>query len=112
MTSRRRVKAQKGKCKLADFFFFAFFLFTFSFTASAQDMTADAKRLMERAEVKRAFDHIDAQKDRVLAEWIMLTEINAPSGKEHTRAEAVRKLLESCKLDGVSYDSKGNLIAI
>ena len=112
MKSRRKVKEQKGKCKGAIFFFFAFFLFTFPFTVSAQDMTADAKRLTERDDVKRAFDHVDAHRDRILAEWIALTETNAPSGKEHTRAEAVRKLLESCKLDSVSYDSKGNLIAI
>jgi tripeptide aminopeptidase len=112
MKSRRRAKRQKGKCKTASLFTFVFFLFTFSFPVSAQDLTADARRMMERADVKRAFDHIDGQKDRILAEWIALTEINAPSGKEHRRAEAVRKLLESCKLDKVSYDSKGNLIAI
>lgn len=79
---------------------------------SAQDWIADARRIMERADVKRAFDHVDAHKDQILAEWIALTEINAPSGKERDRAEAVRKLLASCKLDKVYYDAKGNLIAI
>ncbi|MEK6320146.1 MAG: M20/M25/M40 family metallo-hydrolase [Acidobacteriota bacterium] len=79
---------------------------------TAQDWTADARRMMERADVKRAFDHVDAHKDQILAEWIALTEINAPSGKERERAEAVRKLLASCKLDKVYYDAKGNLIAI
>lgn len=78
----------------------------------AQDLTSEARRTMERAEVKRAFDYVDAHKDQILAEWIALTEINAPSGKERDRAEAVRKLLESRKLDKVYYDSKGNLIAI
>jgi len=112
MNHRRRVKPQKGKCKTACFFTFSFFLFTFSFTASAQDMTAEAKRLAERADVKRAFDQVDAQRDRILAEWIALTEINAPSGKERQRAEAVREILKSSKLDSLAYDSKGNLIAI
>jgi tripeptide aminopeptidase len=79
---------------------------------TAQDLTADARRTMERADVKRAFDHVDAHKDQILAEWIALTEINAPSGKERQRAEAVRKALESLKLDKVYYDSKGNLIAL
>lgn len=78
----------------------------------AQDLTSEARRTMERAEVKRAFDYVDAHKDQILAEWIALTEINAPSGKERDRAEAVRKLLESRNLDKVYYDSKGNLIAI
>lgn len=80
--------------------------------ATAQDFTSDARRTMERADVKRAFDHVDAHKDQILTEWIALTEINAPSGKERERAEAVRKVLQSFKLDKVYYDSKGNLIAI
>ena len=78
----------------------------------AQDLTAEARQTMERADIKRAFDYVDSHKDQILAEWIALTEINAPSGKEHDRAEAVRKLLESLKLDKVHYDAKGNLIAV
>ena len=112
MKHRRRVKRQKAKCKTVCLFTFSFFLFTFSFTANAQDMADQAKRLAERADVKLAFDQVDAQRERILAEWIALTEINAPSGKEHQRSEAVRKLLESGKLDSIAYDSKGNLIAI
>lgn len=79
---------------------------------TAQDLTPDARRLMERADIKRAFDHVDSQKDQILAEWIALTEINAPSGKERERAEAVRRALQSLNLDKIYYDSKGNLIAI
>jgi tripeptide aminopeptidase len=78
----------------------------------AQDLTSEARQTMERADVKRAFDYIDAQRDQILAEWVALTEINAPSGKERDRAEAVRKLLSSLKLDKVFYDAKGNLIAL
>lgn len=81
-------------------------------SANAQDFTASARRMMERPDVKRAFDHVDAHKDQILAEWIRVTEINSPSGKEHERAEAVRKELATYKLDKVSYDSKGNLIAV
>lgn len=78
----------------------------------AQDLASEARQTMERAEVKRAFDYVDGQRDQILAEWIALTEINAPSGKERDRAEAVRKLLSSLKLDKVFYDAKGNLIAV
>jgi len=81
-------------------------------TATAQDLNAQAARIMERADVKRAFVYIDSHKDQILAEWIALTEINAPSGKERERAEAVRNALASRNLDKVYYDSKGNLIAI
>lgn len=81
-------------------------------SAIAQDLTALARQTMDRADVKRAFDYVDAHKDQILAEWIALTEINAPSGKERDRAEAVRKLLAPLKLDKVYYDAKGNLIVI
>src|SRR6185369_14127179 len=81
-------------------------------TAKAQDLNAQAARIMDRADVKRAFNHVDSHKDQILAEWIALTEINSPSGKERERAEAVRNALATCKLDRVYYDSKGNLIAI
>jgi acetylornithine deacetylase/succinyl-diaminopimelate desuccinylase-like protein len=80
--------------------------------ALAQDLASEARQTLERAEVKRAFDYIDAHRDEILAEWIALTEINAPSGKERERAEAVRKLLASLKLEKVYYDAKGNLIAV
>lgn len=81
-------------------------------TATAQDLSAQAARIMDRNDVKRAFTYIDSHKDQILAEWIALTEINAPSGRERERAEAVRNALGTCNLDRVYYDSKGNLIAI
>jgi tripeptide aminopeptidase len=86
-------------------------LFT-TVTIGAQDYTAEAKKVMNRADVGRAFAYVDGQKEKILNEWILLTEINAPSGKERERAEAVKKILESYKLDKVYYDAKGNLIAL
>ena len=79
---------------------------------AAQDLTAQAKEIMRRPDVARAFANVEAQRDRILGEWRVLTEINAPSGKERERAEAVRQLLSTCKLDKIYFDSKGNLIAI
>lgn len=81
-------------------------------SVTAQDLSAEARQTMERADLKRAFDYVDTHKDQILAEWISLTEINAPSGKERDRAEAVRKVLVQAKLDKIYYDAKGNLIAI
>lgn len=78
----------------------------------AQDMTAEATRLAAQPELKSAFQQIDADRQKILDEWIALTEINSPSGKERQRAEAVRAILERCKLDRVYYDSKGNLVAL
>ncbi|HMG37165.1 MAG TPA: M20/M25/M40 family metallo-hydrolase [Blastocatellia bacterium] len=78
----------------------------------AQDMTAEATRLASQPELKGAFQQVDASRKTILDEWIALTEINAPSGKERARAEAVRAILERCSLDRIYYDSKGNLIAL
>ncbi len=89
----------------------AIFLFA-SFTVSAQDFDAQAKQLMQRSDAQRAFAYIDAHRDDILKEWVTLTEINAPSGKERPRAEAVKKILEGCKLDKIYYDAVGNLIAL
>jgi acetylornithine deacetylase/succinyl-diaminopimelate desuccinylase-like protein len=80
--------------------------------AGAQDLGREARAIMERQEIRRAFEHIEASRDHILNEWKTITEINAPSGKERDRAEAVRRLLLSYKLDRVFYDSAGNLIAV
>jgi acetylornithine deacetylase/succinyl-diaminopimelate desuccinylase-like protein len=81
-------------------------------SVSAQDFLSQARRIMERADVKRAFQHVETSRDKILAEWIELTEINAPSGKERQRAEAVKRLLDTYRLDKVYYDSAGNLVAV
>ncbi len=80
--------------------------------APAQDYNAQAKAIRERADVKRAFDYIDAHRDDILNEWKTITEINAPSGKEQLRAAFVKRLLESYKLDRVYGDAVGNVIAV
>ena len=80
--------------------------------AGAQDYTSEAAKIRDRADVQRAFAHVDATKDAILKEWVQITEINAPSGKERQRAEAVKRLLDAYKLDTIYYDKVGNLIAV
>jgi tripeptide aminopeptidase len=84
----------------------------FAAAARGQGYAIEARRLMERPDVQHAFDYIDASREQILKEWIDVTEINAPSGKERERAEAVRRLLQGYRLDSVFFDQKGNLIAI
>jgi len=68
--------------------------------------------LANRADVKAANDYIDRNHEGILREWIAITEINAPSGREQTRAEIHRKPLRRYHLDDVHYDSAGNLVAV
>ena len=70
------------------------------------------RALLERADLKRAFEHVERERDRIKREWIEITEINAPSGKEAERAAFIERLLRSYKSLEVRRDSAGNVIAV
>jgi acetylornithine deacetylase/succinyl-diaminopimelate desuccinylase-like protein len=70
------------------------------------------KALVSHPRIVAAFEHVDGARDAILREWSAITEINAPSGKERERAAYVEKLLRGYKLDQISYDDAGNLIAV
>jgi acetylornithine deacetylase/succinyl-diaminopimelate desuccinylase-like protein len=75
-------------------------------------MTLDqAKALLNRPAVQAAFAFVDKDRAEILREWIAITEINAPSGKERPRAEYIEKILRAYKLSNIHYDATGNLIA-
>ncbi|HWS54064.1 MAG TPA: M20/M25/M40 family metallo-hydrolase [Pyrinomonadaceae bacterium] len=69
------------------------------------------KALMARPDVQAAFAHVERERDRILREWIAITEVNAPSGKERERAAVVEKILRASPSVAVRYDEAGNLIA-
>ncbi|MET0646081.1 MAG: M20/M25/M40 family metallo-hydrolase [Pyrinomonadaceae bacterium] len=67
--------------------------------------------LLARAEVRAAFADVERNRDSILREWIAITEINAPSGKEAERAAFIERLLRSYKSLEVRRDAAGNVIA-
>jgi acetylornithine deacetylase/succinyl-diaminopimelate desuccinylase-like protein len=69
------------------------------------------KALLARPEVQAAFADVDKNRDAILKEWIALTEINAPSGKEAERAAFIERTLRGYKSLDVRRDSAGNIIA-
>lgn len=71
-----------------------------------------ARALVTDPRLTTAFAHVDREKERILREWIAITEINAPSGKERERAEFIKKLLSGYKLDQIYFDRTGNLVAV
>jgi tripeptide aminopeptidase len=71
----------------------------------------EARALLARPEVQAAFAHVEKSRDAILREWVAITEINAPSGKERERAAFVERLLRESKSVEVRTDSAGNLIA-
>ena len=67
--------------------------------------------LLSRPEIRAAFADVERNRDAILREWIAITEINAPSGKEGERAAFIEGLLRGYKSVEVRRDSAGNLIA-
>src|SRR5205823_133327 len=84
---------------------------TYSQVKSVADYINDVTAISTRPDVKAANDYIDQNHDRIMREWIAITEINAPSGHEHQRAKYLEGLLRAYHVD-VHYDSAGNLIAV
>ena len=83
--------------------------------AAAQSPTSyseEVKALTARPEIKAALDFVDGNRDETLREWIAITEVNAPSGKEQKRAAYIEKILRGYRGLRVSYDAAGNLIAV
>jgi tripeptide aminopeptidase len=82
-----------------------------STTAPAGTVPIDAmKSLMEREDVVRATNAIDADHDAIIAQWRTITEIPAPSGQEGKRADTIEALLRGYGLTDVHRDSAGNVM--
>ena len=69
------------------------------------------KALLARPEIQAAFADVERSRDAIVREWIAITEINAPSGKEAERAAFIESLLRGYKSLDVRRDSAGNIIA-
>jgi tripeptide aminopeptidase len=69
------------------------------------------KALLARPEMQAAFADVERSRDAILKEWVALTEINAPSGKEAERAAFIENILRGYKSVEVRRDSAANIIA-
>lgn len=61
---------------------------------------------------KAAVAALDADHDRIVAETIQLTEIEAPPFKEETRARAYMEMLKAAGLSDVEMDAEGNVMGL
>ena len=69
------------------------------------------KALLARPEMRAAFADVERNRDAIIKEWIAITEINAPSGKEAERAAFVENILRGYRSVTVGRDSAGNVVA-
>ena len=68
--------------------------------------------LVSDARIQAALHIIESREDAIVNEWIHLTEIPAPSGKEQDRARYIRRELEKLKLQNIQIDETGNLSGV
>src|ERR1043165_5876599 len=80
--------------------------------SSVAQYLEQVKALQSRPETIAALAYIDKTRDRIMREWIAITEINAPSGQEKQRAAYIEKLLKKLNLKEIHTDAVGNLIAV
>ena len=70
------------------------------------------QQLAARPEILAAFEHVERHREQILEEWVTLTRIHAPSGREAERAAYVESQLRAMNLDSVTRDAAGNVIGI
>lgn len=80
-------------------------------TGAGQPYDDQVKALLARPEMQAAFADVEKNRDAILKEWIAITEINAPSGKERERAAFIENLLRGYKSLDVRRDAVGNIVA-
>jgi len=68
--------------------------------------------ILERPMVREALTYIENNREKIIEEWIFLTEIPAPSGHEEKRAAYMKKQFEAAGLDKVFIDEAGNVVGI
>jgi acetylornithine deacetylase/succinyl-diaminopimelate desuccinylase-like protein len=78
---------------------------------AGQPYDEQARALLDSPEIRAAFAHVERDRDAILREWIAITEINAPSGKEGARADFIERLLRGYGSLEVRRDRAGNVVA-
>ena len=68
--------------------------------------------LLERPDVKKAFQSVDERSSAIVDEWIRLVEIPAPSRKEQARAQYIRAEMEKLGLADVRVDDMSNVSGV
>lgn len=87
-----------------------FLVLLFSF--SIADESLFTPEIANSPFVQRLFSYIENNREKIINEWIRLTEIPAPSGYEEKRAKYMEKQFKAAALDKVFVDSSGNVIGI
>jgi len=72
----------------------------------------EIRQLSKKKGIKKAFQLIEKQRAKTLADHILLTEIEAPPFKEEKRAAQFYKMLKDIGVDSIWIDEVGNVLAL
>ncbi len=76
------------------------------------DESLFTKKIASSDLAKAVFDYIEKNREKIIDEWIVLTEIPSPSGHEEKRAEYILKRFKDIGLEGAHKDSSGNVVGV
>lgn len=68
--------------------------------------------LLDRPDVRKALQSVDARATGIVDEWIRLVEIPAPSKKENARAQYIRAQMEALGLTDIRVDDMMNVSGV
>jgi tripeptide aminopeptidase len=68
--------------------------------------------LLQRPDVRKALQSVDARASAIVDEWIRLVEIPSPSGKEQARAKYIRAEMEKLGLSEIRTDDMSNVSGV
>jgi acetylornithine deacetylase/succinyl-diaminopimelate desuccinylase-like protein len=87
-------------------------LFLFSGIMFWAEESLFTPKLVSSSLVQSAFKYVDKNKEKIIEDWIKITEIPAPSGEEEKRAQFIEEQFRATDLDKVYRDKSGNVIGI
>ena len=85
---------------------------TISLASTKDEESLFKPKMVNSPLVQKMFSFIEKNREKIIEEWIYLTEIPAPSSHEEKRAEYIKKQFEASDLDEVFIDPSGNVIGI
>ncbi|MFB0566128.1 MAG: M20/M25/M40 family metallo-hydrolase [Candidatus Aminicenantaceae bacterium] len=99
-------------CIIMSILFFLFFSLALNSTDRSSQKSLFTPELVSTPLVQKIFSFIEKNKEKIIEEWIFLTEIPAPSGHEKKRAEYIKEQFSAAGLGKVYKDDSGNVIGI
>lgn len=100
---------KKYICFICLTLFYLFVLFSIGLQAEESLFKPE---MVKTSFVRNLFSFIEKNREKIIKEWIFLTEIPAPSGYEQKRADYMKKQFEAAGLDKAYVDSSGNAVGI